>query len=156
MRSQGTRIYRNRHAHPVYDDSRAQTGAVCRSRIGRFKVLFFTCRRPKTKNPVTPCNCIEPCPHKALASIPRVDLHPREVQDEDIATFTQLRPGDVLFIDSSHMPRVCADVPCLYLEVLPAIHSGVITHIHDVPFPYNFPYPAEFWVFRSDMADPLE
>ncbi len=91
--------------------------------------------------------CIEPYPNKALASIPNVDLHSREVQDEDISTFAQLGPRDVLFIDSSHMLRIGADVPFLYLEVLPAIPSGVITHIHDVPFPYNFPYPAEFWIF---------
>jgi hypothetical protein len=91
--------------------------------------------------------CIEPFPHKALASIPRIDLHRCEVQDENILTFTRLAPGDVLFIDSSHMLKIGADVPFLYLEVLPSVQPGVITHIHDVPFPYNFPYPAEFWIF---------
>jgi hypothetical protein len=33
------------------------------------------------------------------------------------------------------------------LEVLPTLNSGVVIHIHDVPFPYNIPYPPELWVF---------
>jgi hypothetical protein len=33
------------------------------------------------------------------------------------------------------------------LEVLPTLNSGVVIHIHDVPFPYDIPYPPELWVF---------
>src|SRR5439155_13845058 len=39
------------------------------------------------------------------------------------------------------------DVPFLYLEVLPALNPGLAIHIHDVPFPYNIPYPPERWIF---------
>jgi hypothetical protein len=53
----------------------------------------------------------------------------------------------VLFIDSSHVLKIDGDVPFLYLEVLPRLNRGVVIHIHDVPFPYNVPYPARLWVF---------
>jgi len=91
--------------------------------------------------------CIEPFPRKELHSIPGIHLRPREVQDEDLDIFTNLGPGDMLFIDSSHTLRIDSDIPFLFLEVLPALAPGVIVHVHDIPFPYNFPYPAEEWIF---------
>ena len=45
------------------------------------------------------------------------------------------------------MLRLDSDVPFLYLDVLPSLSKGVNIHIHDVPFPYNVPYPADLWVF---------
>jgi hypothetical protein len=59
--------------------------------------------------------------------------------------------GDVLFIDSSHILRLDGDVPFLYLEILPVLKKGVRVHIHDIPFPYNFPHPAEFWVLTPHV-----
>ena len=38
-----------------------------------------------------------------------------------------------------------ATYPYLFLEVLPALDPGVYIHIHDIPFPYNIPYPADYW-----------
>jgi hypothetical protein len=71
------------------------------------------------------------------------------VQDVDISLFQSLGPNDVLFIDSSHVVRIDGDVPYLYLEVLPQLNAGVVVQIHDVPFPYNVPYPADHWVFGT-------
>ncbi len=31
--------------------------------------------------------------------------------------------------------------------MLPRLAPGVLVHIHDVPFPYNVPFPAETWLF---------
>jgi hypothetical protein len=59
----------------------------------------------------------------------------------------------VFFIDSSHILRVDSDVPYLYLEILPQVKKGVFVHIHDIPFPYNIPYPPELWIF--DRAEPM-
>ena len=47
--------------------------------------------------------------------------------------------NDVLFIDSSHVPRPGGDVPFLLLEIVPTLPSGVLIHIHDVFTPRDYP-----------------
>ena len=91
--------------------------------------------------------CIEPFPYPKLHSIQGIELIRKEVQDVELAEFTKLGAGDVLFIDSTHIVRIDGDVPYLLLEVLPELKPGVMIHVHDVPFPFNTPYPADQWVF---------
>jgi len=93
--------------------------------------------------------CIEPHPFVALKTLPGISILQQEVQDVGLEVFTSLGKDDVLFIDSSHIVRVDGDVPFLFLEVLPALQSGPLIHIHDIPFPYHGPYPAEYWVYES-------
>jgi hypothetical protein len=91
--------------------------------------------------------CIEPHPYPRLGSIPGITIIEKEVQDLPVSMFEELQRGDVFFIDSSHIVRIDGDVPYLFLEVVPALPAGVIVHVHDIPFPYNIPYPPEEWVF---------
>ena len=35
----------------------------------------------------------------------------------------------------------------MFLEALPRVKPGVLVHIHDVHFPYNTPYPSDYWLF---------
>lgn len=91
--------------------------------------------------------CIEPYPYEKLSTIPGIRLIQKEVQDVEVQVFQELEAGDILFIDSTHILKVDGDVPYLFLEVLPALRAGVRIHIHDVPFPYNIPYPADQWIF---------
>ena len=91
--------------------------------------------------------CIEPHPYKKLFTLPGIQVIPKEVQDVELSSFQQLEAGDVLFIDSTHVLSIDGDVPYLYLEVLPSLKVGVTIHIHDVPFPYNIPYPPKLWIF---------
>jgi Methyltransferase domain len=94
--------------------------------------------------------CIEPYPFKKLFTIPGIEIIVKLVQDVEVSLFERLDSGDVLFIDSSHVLRIDGDVPFLYLEVLPTLAAGVFIHIHDVPFPYNVPYPPQLWVFGQE------
>jgi hypothetical protein len=57
-----------------------------------------------------------------------------KVQEVDVDVFTELREGDILFIDSSHTTE-----EALYHceQILPNIHSGVIIHHHDFYWPYR-------------------
>src|SRR5207253_506268 len=64
--------------------------------------------------------------------------------------FEQLQAGDILFIDSTHVVRIDGDVPYLLLEVLPRLQKGVVVHIHDIPFPYNVPQPANTWILGCE------
>lgn len=91
--------------------------------------------------------CVEPYPKLKLSTIPGIEVISKEVQDMEISFFQQLEKNDVLFIDSSHILIIDGDVPFLFLEVLPALNPGVVIHVHDVPFPYNFPYPPQHWIF---------
>lgn len=98
------------------------------------------------------CNitCIEPFPYEALRRLPDVRLIINEVQDVAPFIFMELEENDVLFIDSSHVIRLDGDVPYLHLEILPELKKGVVVHIHDIPFPYITPFPAEYWVFKQE------
>lgn len=98
-----------------------------------------------------PCDitCVEPYPFEKLYSIPNIRVIQDEVQNVPPEEFRKLEAGDVLFIDSSHVVRVDGDVTYLFLEILPIIQPGVFIHVHDIPFPYNTPYPAEYWVLGT-------
>jgi hypothetical protein len=97
--------------------------------------------------------CIEPFPYPALHSIAGIQLREGIAQDTGLDVFLALEANDVLFIDSSHAVKIDGEVPFLILEVLPRLKKGVLIHIHDIPFPYNIPYPAEHWVLgRSPTA----
>lgn len=91
--------------------------------------------------------CIEPYPKNKLYMIPGIRIIKKEVQDIDVSFFQQLEHNDILFIDSSHILKIDGDVPFLFLEVLPSLNAGAVVHVHDVPFPYNFPYPPKHWIF---------
>jgi predicted O-methyltransferase YrrM len=92
--------------------------------------------------------CVEPLPFPALATIPGITLIEQEVQAVGTELFTALGENDVLFIDSSHIVRLDGDVPFLFLEVLPALRSGPLVHIHDISFPFHGPYPADYWIYQ--------
>jgi len=61
------------------------------------------------------------------------------VQDQPLSLFAELKAGDILFIDSSHVLKIGSDVNHLLATVLPALASGVIVHVHDIF--HNFEYP---------------
>jgi hypothetical protein len=94
--------------------------------------------------------CIEPFPHEKLRSLAGINLIEKDVQEVDCTLFEKLGAGDVLFIDSTHALKLDGDVAYLFLEILPRLNQGVLVHIHDIPFPYNTPYPAETWVFGRE------
>jgi len=56
----------------------------------------------------------------------------------DPKVFSDIEPADLLFIDSSHVSRIGSDVNFLFLEVLPQLPAGVLVHIHDIPWPFEY------------------
>jgi predicted O-methyltransferase YrrM len=69
----------------------------------------------------------------------RITVLGRPVQEVPLAVFEPLGPGDVLFIDSTHVSKVGSDVNHLYHEVLPRLRPGVLVHVHDVFHPFEYP-----------------
>jgi len=92
--------------------------------------------------------CIDPSPQTFLKENFRglKSLIEKRVQDIDVDFFSQLDPGDILFIDSSHTVKIGGDVNYLFLEVLPRLKPGVIVHVHDIFLPFD--YPRE-WVLHQ-------
>ncbi|MDX2187682.1 MAG: class I SAM-dependent methyltransferase [Opitutaceae bacterium] len=64
------------------------------------------------------------------------------VQSVKKDAFKLLGPGDILFIDSSHVSKAMSDVNFLFFEILPLLQKGVWIHIHDIFWPFE--YPKEF------------
>lgn len=72
----------------------------------------------------------------------KVNLIRQEIQDIDTAYFRKLQANDILFIDTSHVLKVGSDLSTLLFSVIPVLNSGVIIHIHDIW--YSWEYPREF------------
>lgn len=90
---------------------------------------------------------IEPHPNRVLKSgFPGLSrLIPKKLEDVDSEEFKTLNENDILFIDSSHVLKIGSDVYHEYLEILPGLNAGVIIHIHDIFFPYEYP---KRWVLK--------
>lgn len=96
--------------------------------------------------------CVEPYAYSKLKEIKNISLLECEVQDVSMDQFNVLEENDILFIDSTHIVKIDGDVPYIYLEILPRLKKGVFVQIHDIPFPYNIPFPPDLWIFKQGFA----
>lgn len=96
-------------------------------------------KRNALENPGYRCRhlCIEPYEMPWLERTGVIVLR-EKVETVDRSIFGTLGAGDLLFIDSSHMIKPQGDVLAIYLEILPALRSGVIVHIHDILTPKDY------------------
>ncbi len=63
----------------------------------------------------------------------------RRLQDVGSEIFTELQPGDILFLDNSHVLLTNSDVNVAFVEILPTLPAGVFVQVHDVFLPYDYP-----------------
>jgi len=75
-----------------------------------------------------------------------ITIHRDLVQNVPIELFDVLEKDDILFIDSTHVSKKGSDVNWLFLEVLPRLRPGVIVHVHDIFFPFDYP---DAWLHRD-------
>jgi len=68
------------------------------------------------------------------------------VQDAERAVFEQLQENDILFLDSSHVSKTGSDINHLVFEILPRLKPGVLVHIHDILYPFEY---LEEWVLQE-------
>lgn len=85
--------------------------------------------------------CIEPYPPDYLTPPPAevTEVMTDGVQSLPLKLFAALGPGDILFIDSTHVAKYGSDVVYEYLEILPALAPGVRIHVHDIFLPFDYP-----------------
>lgn len=88
---------------------------------------------------------IDPAPRADISKLP-VEIINKTVQEVDPSVFNDLKAGDMLFIDSSHIAMPGTDVDLLFLNILPSLPAGVFIHIHDIFLPFAYP---KSWEWRG-------
>jgi hypothetical protein len=86
--------------------------------------------------------CIDPSPRASLARLPSATR--RGFSTTRTGLVAALAPGDILFIDSSHVAMPGTDVDRLFLDFLPRLRAGTLVHVHDIFLPGAYP-PAWTW-----------
>ena len=88
--------------------------------------------------------CIDPYADRLRAlmqpaDVERVHIIEQPVQEVPLEVFAGLGPGDILFIDSTHVLKTGSDVCHELFSVLPSLAPGVIVHFHDCRYPFEYP-----------------
>jgi len=73
----------------------------------------------------------------------------QRVQDVPPEIFDVLEAGDVLFIDSTHVLKTGSDVCFELFEILPRLKPGVVVHVHDMFWPFEYP---RSWAVEESRA----
>jgi predicted O-methyltransferase YrrM len=94
---------------------------------------------------------IEPRPERLHAILTEKDkrvceIETKLVQQVDIGLFKDLEENDILFVDSSHVGKIQSDVLHIIFNIFPRLNRGVIVHVHDVLWPFEYP---ENWVRKG-------
>lgn len=88
--------------------------------------------------------CVDPQPRAALDGLAVTWLR-RRLEESD-ALPAALGPGDILFVDSSHILMPGTDVDRVLSGLLPALPAGAIVHFHDIFLPAGYP---QSWAWRG-------
>ena len=73
----------------------------------------------------------------------------KKVQDVDLAVFDALEAGDILFIDSSHVVKTGSDCCYEFFDIVPRLKPGVIVHVHDIIWPFEYP---RWWSVKENRS----
>lgn len=87
---------------------------------------------------------IEPRPATLKGLMRATDKHkvtiiPNMIQDVSLSLFDHLGEGDLLFVDSSHVIKIGSDLSTIFYSILPRLKPGVVVHIHDIYWPFEYP-----------------
>jgi|SRR6266850_361666 len=80
---------------------------------------------------------------------PGARLLDQKVQDVRLDVFDRLEANDILFIDSSHVSKTGSDVNHYLFRIVPRLKTGVLVHIHDILFPFEY---LEDWVLKEKRS----
>lgn len=102
--------------------------------------------------------CVEPYPTEFLrreSAAGRIELLAEPAQSVALDRLTDLAPGDLLFVDSTHTVTPGSEVLRIAFEVMPRLRPGVMVHFHDIYFPYDYSpgiLRSEFFTNRENVA----
>jgi len=86
----------------------------------------------------TEITCVEPYENKWLDDL-NIKILRKKIENIEESYYLNLKSGDILFIDTSHIIRPQGDVLKIFLEVLPILNKGVMIHVHDIFTPKDYP-----------------
>jgi hypothetical protein len=104
------------------------------------RVMSIAARRNAAEGRPAECSFIEPYPSELLKSYALAGpLIEKRVEHVPLETFQQLQPGDILFIDTSHVVKAQNDCCYELLTLIPSLPAGVYVHVHDIFTPFDYP-----------------
>ena len=97
---------------------------------------------------------IDPRPDGVLCLLTPLDpyrecVQGRRSQEVPAETFQQLQRGDILSLETSHVAKTGSDVCDILFRILPSLAPGVLVHVHDVFYPFEYP---EAWVVQDNRS----
>jgi len=78
-----------------------------------------------------------------------IEIIEQPVQVCPMSLFDDLRSGDILFVDSTHVLKTGSDVWFILFRLLPRLRSGVVVHFHDVFWPFEY---LQGWALDQNRA----
>ncbi len=94
---------------------------------------------------------IDPSPRARLDGL-RVRHEARLLADADPSLVEQLKAGDILFVDSSHVAMPGTDLDRIVGDVLPRLAPGVLLHLHDIVLPDAYPPDWEWRGYNESIV----
>jgi len=119
--------------------------------VGSGHSTRFVARAIADGNSACRITAIDPAPRADISKL-SIELRRQSVQDlapEDVA---DLRAGDFLIIDSSHVLMPGSDVDFLLGRVLPALPTGVFVHFHDIFLPDDYPATWDWRGYNEQLG----
>jgi hypothetical protein len=116
--------------------------------IGSGVTTLFAARAKRDHQLATQIISIDPQPRTEVDRV--CDVVIREgLETVDLSIFSQLQPGDIIFMDGTHRSFMNSDVTVFILDVLPKLQPGVIIHFHDITLPYDYPEAFSHWYWNE-------
>jgi hypothetical protein len=118
------------------------------------RVLAQACRENALDGAPARLRAFDPFPTAIDDGLPGLsELARVKAQDVPDEVFTELRSGDILFVDTTHTVKIASDVNHIVLRVLPLLQAGVIVHVHDIFLPYEYPrfFFADFALYWAEQ-----
>lgn len=105
---------------------------------------------------------LDPSPRAEIDQLADVIIR-QPFEHADLGLFSELKSGDIIFVDNSHRIFPNSDATVFFMEVLPMLPEGVIVHVHDVYLPYDYPqdvcdryYSEQYALAAFLMANPAK
>jgi hypothetical protein len=155
---EGSRYYYGQGSYPLGDAVilRLMMGAHRPRRVieigsGASSACVLDCADELKLDPFV-LTCIEPYParlHSFLRETDKIEILDQRVEDVDIARFDSLDRDDILLIDSTHVMKTGSDVCHEIFNIIPRLRRGVLIHIHDCQYPFEYP---RTWVVDQNLS----
>lgn len=73
------------------------------------------------------------------------------LEEADLALFSTLKPGDMVWLDGTHRAFSNTDVSVFFMDVLPMLKPGVIIGVHDIQLPWDYPPSWNHYYFNEQF-----